>query len=105
MNQEYNEKRYEARRYYVPKGIIKHYNVNGKNFYDQLNDCGIKQYKEIRKLTTGQGGDYTAHFLLDYEYLKSYDKSSWFKCTKRHRCWSKINSSNRIHWTIILRTR
>ena len=70
MNQEHNEKRYEARRYYVPKGIIKHYNVNGKNFYDQLNDCGIKQYKEIRKLTTGQGGDYTARFLLDYEYLK-----------------------------------
>ena len=73
MNQEYNEKRYEAR-YYVPKGIIKHYNVNGKNFYDQLNDCGIKQYKEIRKLTTGQGGDYTSGFLLDYEYLKSYDR-------------------------------
>ena len=44
-----------------PKGIIKNYNViiNGKNFYDQPIDSSIKQYKEIRKLATGQGEDYT----------------------------------------------
>ena len=46
-----NAKRYKARRYYLPKGVIKNYNViiNGKNFYEQPSDSDIKQYEEIRK--------------------------------------------------------
>ena len=49
-----NAKRYKARRYYLPKGVIKNYNViiNGKNFYDHHIDSDIKRYEEI-KLTTG----------------------------------------------------
>ena len=43
-----------------------------KNFYNRVNDSEIKQYKEIRKLTTGQGGDYTTGSLLDYEYIKNH---------------------------------
>ena len=31
-----------------------------------------KRYKEIRKLTTGQGKDYTAGCLLDYDYIKNH---------------------------------
>ena len=31
----------------------------GKNFYDQPIDSDVKQYEEIRKLTTGQSEDYT----------------------------------------------
>ena len=30
----------------------------GKNFYDQPIDSDVKQYEEIRKLTTGQSEDY-----------------------------------------------
>ena len=47
--------------YYLLKHIIKHYNVivNEKNFIDQLIDSDIKRYKEIGKLTTGKGEDYT----------------------------------------------
>ena len=38
-----------------------YYNViiNGKNVYDQAIDSHIKQYDKVRKLATGQGGDYT----------------------------------------------
>ena len=36
--------------YYLPKE---------KNFYDLPIDADIKRYEEIRKLTTGQGEDYT----------------------------------------------
>ena len=43
-----------------------------KNFYNRVNDSEIKQYKEIRKLTTGQGEDYTTGGLLDYEYIKNH---------------------------------
>ena len=42
-----------------------------KNFYDQPTDSDVKRYKEIRKLTTGQGEDYTTGCLLDYDYIKS----------------------------------
>ena len=33
-------------------------------------DSDIKRYKEIRKLATGQGEDYTTGCLLDYEISK-----------------------------------
>ena len=35
-----DSKRFKAKRYYLPKGIIKNYNViiNGKHFYDQAID-------------------------------------------------------------------
>ena len=60
-NQDNNSRKFKAQRYYFSKGIIDHYNViiNGKNFYDQATDSDIKRSKEIRKLTIGQGEDYT----------------------------------------------
>ena len=38
----------KAERYYLPKGIIKNYNViiNGQNVYDQAVDSDIKRCKE-----------------------------------------------------------
>ena len=33
-----------------------------------------KRYEEIRKLTTGQGEDYTTGCLSDYEYIKNHCK-------------------------------
>ena len=43
-NQDDNAKRFKAKRYYLPKAIIKNYNViiNGKNFYDQAIDSDVK---------------------------------------------------------------
>ena len=37
---------------------MKNYNVI-KNFYDQPIDSDMKRYEDIRKLTIGQGDDYT----------------------------------------------
>ena len=34
----------------------------------------IKTYENIRKITTGQGDDYTTGCLLDYNYLKKHYK-------------------------------
>ena len=45
--------------------------VNGKNFFDQAIDSDIKRYEEIRKLTTGEGEEYTTGCLLDYDYIKN----------------------------------
>ena len=73
LNRNTDVKWFDARKYYLPKGIIKYYNViiNTKNFYDEASDSNIKQYNEIRKLTKGQGEDYTTGCLLDYDYIKN----------------------------------
>ena len=42
--------------------------------YDQAIHSDIKQYKEIRKLTTGQGEDYTTGCLPGYDYIKNHCK-------------------------------
>ena len=72
-NQDCNGKRYKFRRYYLPKGVFKNYNViiNGKNFCDQPIDSDIKPYEETRKSTTGKGEDYNIECLLDYDYIKN----------------------------------
>ena len=62
----------DNRKYFLPKGEIKNYNVliDGRNFYDQpINDI-IKQYDEIMKVSTGYGDDYATGCLLDYAYFK-----------------------------------
>ena len=44
--------------------------LDGRNIYDQpINDL-IKQYDEVRKVSTGHGDDYTTGSLLDYAYFK-----------------------------------
>ena len=55
-NQDNNSKRRKAKISYLPKLVIKNYSVitNGKSFYNQPIDS-----EGIRKLTTGQGEDYS----------------------------------------------
>ena len=67
-------KRSQAKTYYLAKLIIKNYNViiYGRNFSDQPIDSDKKRYEQIRKLTTGQGEDYTTGCLLDYNYIKNH---------------------------------
>ena len=70
-------KKYKSRWYYLPNDqerTIKNYNtsINEKNFYDQPIDSNLKQYEEIRKLTTGPGVYYTTVWLLVYDYIKTH---------------------------------
>ena len=59
------------KKYFLPRIKIENYDIeiDGRNFYDQsINDL-IKQYDEIRKISTGQS-DYTTGFLLDFAYFE-----------------------------------
>ena len=51
---------------------IKNYNIeiDGRNFYEQSVNDSVKQYEEVRKISTGQGDDYTTGYLRDYAYFK-----------------------------------
>ena len=48
--------------------------IDGKNFFDQPINNMIKTYGNIKKITIGQGDDYTTGCLLDYTYFKKYYK-------------------------------
>ena len=45
-----------------------------KNVFDQPVRNNKVTYENIRKIATGQGGDYITGCLLDYNYFKSYYK-------------------------------
>ena len=44
--------------------------IDGKNFFDQPVNSDLKTYKNIRRIATGQGDDYTTGGLLDYSYFQ-----------------------------------
>ena len=65
------------KRYFLPRVEVKNYNIefDGRNCYDQpinnkkTNDL-IKQYDELRKVSTGQGDDYTNYRLIAADISK-----------------------------------
>ena len=62
------------KKYFLPSVDITKYNIliDGTNVYDQPINDQIRKYDEIRKITTGEGDDYTTGYLLDYQYLKDH---------------------------------
>ena len=51
---------------------IENYNIeiDGRNFYDQPINDSVKLYDKIRKISMGQGDDYTTGCLLDFSYFE-----------------------------------
>ena len=60
------------KKYFLPRVKIDNYNIEiyGRNFYDQPVNDSIKQYDEVRKISTGKGDDYTTVCLLDFDYFE-----------------------------------
>ena len=60
------------KKYFLPRVKRKNYNIeiDGKNFDDESVNKSIKHYDEIRKISTGQGNDYTTACLLDFAYFE-----------------------------------
>ena len=61
-----------SKNYFLPRIKIETYNIeiDGRNVYDQPINDSIKQYDKIRKISTGQGDDYTTGCLLDFAYFE-----------------------------------
>ena len=61
------------KKYLLPRVKIENYNIeiDGRNFYDQPINDSIKQYDKIRKISKGQGDDYTTGCLLDFAYFEN----------------------------------
>ena len=60
------------KKYFLPRVKIDNYNIeiDGRNFYDQPINDSIKQYDEVRKISTGKGDDHTTGCLLDSDYFE-----------------------------------
>ena len=64
------------RKYYLPRISSNKYNViiDGRNFYDNPIESDIEKYRELKKLMTGKGEDYTTGSLLDYNHFDKHYK-------------------------------
>ena len=60
------------KKYFLPRLKTKNYDIeiDGRNFYDQSINDSIKEYNEVRKISTGQGDDYTTGCLLEFAYFE-----------------------------------
>ena len=86
-NEDDASKRFKAKRYYLPKSIIKDFNViiNGKNIYVQEIDSDIKRYEKIKNLTRGQGDDYATICLFDYDYIRNQYRLKAFDLSRQKK--------------------
>ena len=87
--------------YYLPKAEKKDYNVmiDGKNVFDQLVKNNIWTYDNIRKISTGQGDDYTTGCLLDYNYFKKHYKIIAIDLSKQQELDSDPKAIQQINFT------
>ena len=85
------------KKYFLPSVKIDKYNIefDGRNFYDQPINDSIKKYDEVRKISTGEGDDYTTGCLLDYSYFENNYKLIAAYLSKRR---FKSNSTNCFYW-------
>ena len=58
-------KRNDQRKYFLPRVNITNCNalIDDINFHDQAINNQIRKYDEIRKIVTGQGGDFTHKYV------------------------------------------
>ena len=87
--------------YYLPKVEMKGYNVmnNVKNFFDQPINSELKTYENIRKIATGQWGDYTTGCLLDYSYFKENYKMIAIDLSKQQALDADPRAIQQINFT------
>ena len=73
--------------------------IDGKNFFDQPINNDYKTYENIRKIATGQGGDYTTGCLLDYSYFKENYKMIAIDLSKQQALDTNLRAIQQINFT------
>ena len=70
-----------------------------RNFFDQSINSINKTYKNIRKIATGQGDDYTTGCLLDYSYFKDHYKMIAIDLSKQQTLDADPKAIQQINFT------
>ena len=76
--------------------------INGENFSDQPIKNDKVTYENIRKITTGQGDDYTTSSLLDYSYFEDTYKMIAVDLSKQQALDADPRAIQQINFTAIL---
>ena len=86
------------KKYFLPRVKIENYNIkiDGRNFYDQPINDSIKQNDEVKKVSAGQGDDYTAGCLLEFAYFETNYRLIAADLSKQRGF--KSNSNNYFYW-------
>ena len=79
----------------------KDYNVMiaGINFFDLLVNNNLRTYDNIRNIEIGQGDGYTTGYLLDYPYLKEYQKLIPIDLNKKQKLDADPKAIQQINFT------
>ena len=78
--------------------------TDGKNFFDQPVKNDKVTYENIRKITIGQGDDYTTGCLLDYIYFKNYYKMIAVDLSKQQALDADLKAIQQTNFTANLDT-
>ena len=73
--------------------------IDGKNVFDQPVKNDKVTYENIRKITIGQGDDYTTGCLLDYTYFKKYYKMIAIDLSKQQALDADPRAIQQINFT------
>ena len=73
--------------------------IDWKNFFDQPINNMIKTYENIRKITIGEGDDYTTGCLLDYTYFQKYYKMIGIDLNKQQALDADLKAIQQINFT------
>ena len=98
---ENNGDRRSYTRYYLSRVEIKDYNVmiDEQNFFDQPVKDDLITYDNIRKISIGQGDDYTTGFLIGYPYFKNYYKMMAIVLSKQQALDADPKAMQQINFT------
>ena len=78
--------------------------IDGRNLYDQPINGLTKQYDKVRKISTGQGDDYTTGCLLDYQYFKDHYRLIAVDLSKKKKLDTDSRATQQIKFYGMLRT-
>ena len=73
--------------------------IDVRKFFDQPINSMNKTYKNIRRITTDKGDDYTTGCLLDYSYFNENYKLIAIDLTKQHALDADLRAIQQINFT------
>ena len=93
-------------KYYLPRIDLRKYNVitDGRNFYDNPIESDIEKYRELKKVMTGKGEDYTTGYLLDYDYFEKHYKLVTVDLSKQKELDADPRAMQQIEFKYMLET-
>ena len=92
--------------YYLPRIDLNKYNViiDGRNFYDNPIEDDTEKYRELKKVMTGKGEDYTTGSLLGFDYFKKHYKLLAVDLSKQKELDADPRAIQHIEFKYMLRT-